>query len=82
LKALEKAYVAGHVEPEQFIEALKGFGVHDPVDVPFLIAALDACREWGVSEPTMTQRVAEERKRASDRQVSYIQSLLSDKEEK
>ena len=75
LAALEKAYVAGELEGESFTGALAAFGISDPIDVAFLLAALDVLREWGVQAPTMTERVAEERK-ASEGQVKFIQDLL------
>jgi hypothetical protein len=85
LSALEKAYVSGQLDDadatpsEVFGERLQTFGVTDPVDVVFLCAALDVLREWGVSAPTMTERVARENgepKKATEGQVSYIVDLL------
>jgi hypothetical protein len=79
LAALEKAYVAGRVESEAMFTALEGVGISDPVDTAFLLAALDVLREWGVSAPTMTERVAAangEPKKATEGQVSYIVDLL------
>jgi hypothetical protein len=68
LAALEKAYVAGEIEErEDFARALGSFGVTDTVDIVFLLSALDVLREWGVSAPTMTERVIEAKVRP-DRQ--------------
>jgi len=80
LAALEKAYVAGHIEAEALPERLASFGVNDPTDVAFLLAALDVLKEWGVPAPTMGERVARENgepKRATEAQVSYIVDLLN-----
>ena len=57
LAALEKAYVAGEIDGEAFAAALAAFGISDPIDVAFLLSALDVCREWGVPAPTMSERV-------------------------
>jgi len=54
---LEKAYVAGEIDGEAFAAALAAFGISDPIDVAFLLSALDVCREWGVPAPTMSERV-------------------------
>ena len=56
LAALEKAYVAGRIEPDALTAALEAVGISDPVDTAFLLAALDVLREWGVEAPTMTER--------------------------
>ena len=60
LAALEKAYVAGSIEAPDLENALQGCGISDPVDLSFLVSALDVLREWGVAAPTMTERVARE----------------------
>ena len=75
LAALEKAYVAGELEGESFAGALSAFGISDPIDVAFLLAALDVLSEWGVTEPTMGERVIGERK-ATEGQVRFIVDLL------
>jgi len=79
LAALEKAYVAGRLEPDAMISALEAVGISDPVDTAFLLASLDVLREWGVAAPTMSERVARENgepKKATEGQVSYIIDLL------
>jgi hypothetical protein len=79
LAALEKALVAGLISAEDFSAALASFGISDAVDTAFLLAALDVLREWGVSAPTMSERVAREdviRQKATEGQVSYILDLL------
>lgn len=80
LAALEKAYVAGHIEAETLPERLASFGVNDPTDVAFLLAALDVLREWGVAEPTMAERVAAAKvEGASEKQADYIKQLVREK---
>jgi hypothetical protein len=78
LAALEKAYVAGSLEADDFYAALNDCGITDQVDQSFLRASLDVLREWGVAAPTMTERVAASQQpaKASDSQVSYIIDLL------
>jgi len=85
LAALEKAYVAGQLDPGddptaltaegQLVARLHACGITDPVDTAFLAASLDVLREWGVQAPTMTERV-EQQKSASQRQADYIIELL------
>lgn len=79
LQALEKAYVAGHIDAEHLSAALEAAGISDPIDIAFLLSALDVLREWGVPAPNMAERVARENgepKRASASQVSFIVDLL------
>lgn len=59
LAALEKAYVAGHIEAEDLPQRLAAFGVNDPTDVAFLTASLSVLREWGVT-PELTRRILAE----------------------
>jgi hypothetical protein len=77
---LEKAYVAEKIEPETLVASLDSVGIYDPVDVAFLIAALDVLREWGVSAPTMTERVTEAQKDepASEKQLAFIGKLCDE----
>jgi hypothetical protein len=76
LAALEKAYVAGQIEPDGFRAGLEAFGINDPIDVTFLLCALDVLREWGVSAPTMSERVAETKNdRATKGQLDFISDL-------
>jgi len=77
LAALEKAYVAGQVDAEAFTAGLEACGISDPIDVAFLLSALDVLREWGVQAPTMTERVADEK--MSDKQRDYILKLAGEK---
>jgi hypothetical protein len=80
LAALEKAYVAGAIEPEAMVAALEAVGISDPVDTAFLLAALDVLREWGVAAPTMSERVAEAKDEpASSKQLNYMTRLLVEK---
>jgi len=80
LQALEKAYVAGQLDPETMTAALEACGISDPVDLSFLLASLDVLREWGVSAPNMTERVAEtKREPMSDKQLQYIWRLCDEK---
>lgn len=79
LATLEKAYVAGAIEAEPMIEAMESCGITDAVDRAFLIASLDVLREWGVTAPNMTERVARENgepKKATEGQVKYALDLL------
>ncbi len=78
LGALEKAYVAGHIEPEQLTEGMVACGVSDHVEIAFLVASLDVLKEWGVAAPNMTERVAET-ELASQRQRDYILQLCAEK---
>jgi len=80
LAALEKAYVAGKIEPDAMTEALAGVGISDPVDTAFLLAALDVLREWGVAAPNLTERVTEAKvEPASEKQWALIRRLCSEK---
>jgi hypothetical protein len=79
LAALEKAYVAEAVDTEDFRAGLHSCGISDDIDISFLTHALDVLREWGVTAPTMSERVARENgepKKATEGQVSYIIDLL------
>jgi hypothetical protein len=79
LAALEKAYVAQGVNAEQFATHLEALGISDPIDVAFLLNALDVLREWGVSAPTMTERVVKQAEFASDKQQTLIRDLCERK---
>lgn len=79
IATLEKAYVAGLIEPEALASAMEACGITDAVDRAFLLASLDVLREWGVAAPTMTERVARENgepKKATEGQVKYALDLL------
>jgi hypothetical protein len=80
IATLEKAYVAGLIEPEALASAMEACGITDAVDRSFLLASLDVLREWGVAAPTMTERVARENgepKKATEGQVKYALDLLA-----
>jgi hypothetical protein len=81
LAALEKAYVSGSCTTDQFTDGLESCGITDAVDIVFLLAALNVLREWGVSAPTMTERVTRENgnEPASDKQKAFITRLLGEK---
>jgi hypothetical protein len=85
LAALEKAYVAGQIEREDFAQCLKEVGISDPVDISFLVSALDVLREWGVSAPTMSERLSRGpngqpmQEFASDSQQQFIRDLCKRK---
>jgi hypothetical protein len=90
LAALEKAYVAGEFHPSHPDEPsarailgqrLSAVGISDPVDITFLAASLDVLREWGVSAPTMSERITEAQKDepASQKQLDWIAKLVGDK---
>jgi hypothetical protein len=83
LAALEKAYVAGAIEAEAMSEAMESCGITDAVDRAFLIASLDILREWGVSAPNLTERLARENgtnEPASDKQRALIADLCRRKQ--
>jgi hypothetical protein len=78
LATLEKAYVAGSLTDEELYEALNTCGITDQVDQSFLRASLDVLKEWGVTAPTMSERVARENgepEKASDKQAALIATL-------
>jgi hypothetical protein len=91
LAALEKAYVAGKLDPREdtpeamsaeaaLASQLHKIGISDPVDVSFLASALDVLREWGVSAPNLTERVTEAKvEPASQKQWDYIHKLCEEK---
>jgi hypothetical protein len=79
LAALEKGYVAGAIQAGRFTDELESCGISDPVDVAFLLCSLRVLREWGVSAPTMSERVAAENEPASEKQLTYIEKLCEDK---
>jgi hypothetical protein len=82
LAALEKAYVAGKVEPNQLAEAMVMCGVTDHLELEFLVNALDVLKEWGVAAPTMTERVARENgepEKMSPKQRDFIVKLCAEK---
>jgi len=76
LAAFEKAYVAGAIDSEYVPARLEAFGISDPIDVAFLMAAWDVLSEWGVAEPTMGQRVNGEKRYATEGQVKFATDLL------
>jgi hypothetical protein len=78
LAALEKAYVAEAIDDERFLVELTKCGLTDPVDKAFLVSSLDVLREWGVSAPTMSERVVEEQP-ATDKQLDYLRKLAEEK---
>jgi hypothetical protein len=79
LAALEKAYVAGQIEAPDARERLDDCGISDPVDIAFLFSALDVLREWGVSAPTMTERLPKQPEFATEKQQTLISDLCERK---
>lgn len=80
LAALEKAYVAEAVDAEQLREGLHSCGISDDIDISFLTHALDVLREWGVTAPTMSERVTSAKvEPASDKQWTLIRRLCQEK---
>jgi predicted transcriptional regulator len=75
LAALEKGYVAGAIQAERFTDELESCGISDPVDVAFLLCSLRVLREWGVSAPTMSERVKREVEFATESQQKFIRDL-------
>lgn len=78
LAAVEKAYVAGHIEQEAAAEVLEGCGITDPVDRAFLFASLDVLREWGAPVPAENGS-GPKVEPMSDKQRDFIQRLLEEK---
>jgi len=80
LAALEKAYVAGQIEPEQFAERLAAAGITDTLDLAFLLHALDVLKEWGVAAPNMTERITEAKvEPATEKQKALLAELAHKK---
>jgi hypothetical protein len=77
LAALEKGYVAGAIQAERFTDELESCGISDPVDVAFLLCSLRVLREWGVSAPTMSERVKREVEFATESQQKFIIDLCA-----
>lgn len=75
LAAVEKAYVAGHIEAEPAAEVLEACGITDPVDRAFLFASLDVLREWGAPVPAEPEAKPEEP--ISDKQKDFIVDLCN-----
>jgi hypothetical protein len=81
LAALEKAYVAGQ---EGVFYGIGYAARFEPSDCGFRVhvfVALDVLREWGVSAPTMSERITEAQKDepASQKQLDWIAKLVGDK---
>ena len=74
LAAVEKAYVAGHIEQDAAAEVLEGCGITDPVDRAFLFASLDVLREWGAPVPAETNGAPKD-ERPSEKQAQLIADL-------
>lgn len=54
LAALQKAYVAEAISPDELREKLHGCGISDDVDVSYLTHTLNVLREWGAAVPAET----------------------------
>lgn len=75
LNALEKAYVAGHLEPDALGTALGECGITDPVDIGYLTACLDVLNAWGAPVPAENGSQPAEQP-ASDKQMQLIRDLM------
>ena len=78
LTALEKAYVAGHLDAENVSAWLIDCGITDPVDTAYLLHSLDVLKEWGASLPDEPQAKTDEQ--ATPKQLDLIRSLCGRKE--
>lgn len=81
LAAVEKAYVAGHIEQDAAAEVLEACGITDPVDRAFLFASLDVLREWGAPVPAETNGAKSDPagEKMSDKQRGFIEQLCREK---
>ena len=75
LTALEKAYVAGALEPEGLSAALNACGISDPVDIDYLTECLNVLNAWGASVPAETNGTTKDEP-ASDKQMQLIRDLM------
>ena len=73
LLALQKAYVAGHVESGDVTEKLRECGITDPTDLAFWLASLDVLKEWGAPVPQSNGKPREDAP-ATDAQWSRIRA--------
>jgi hypothetical protein len=82
LSAMEKAYVAGKLEPDTVREKLTAIGLTDDVDADRLLAALDLIREYGAPLPNEPTPNGEPRKPepATDAQLALIAKLVKEKQ--
>lgn len=78
LQAVEKAYVAGQLDGEEATARLTECGITDPVDLAYLLAALDVLKEWGAPVPAEPKGNGETDK-ASDKQLQLIADLCKRK---
>lgn len=81
LQALEKAYVAGKIEPDDLYGKLHSCGISDDIEIEYLYHVLDVLKEWGASVPaengTKPDPAAE---KMSDRQRGFIEQLCREKD--
>ena len=73
LSALEKAYVRGALDAEQFSARMTEIGCTDTVDKALLLAALDTLKEHGQTEPGYTEKRQTEK--PTEAQAAYIAKL-------
>lgn len=78
LQALEKAYVAGAIEPDALREKLHGCGISDDVDISYLVHALNVLREWGAPLPVETNGTPK-RENMTASQRGFIEQLCREK---
>ena len=74
LTALEKAYVAGALEPEGLSAALNACGISDPVDIDYLTECLNVLNAWGAAVPAEPNGKPKDEP-ASAKQLQLIGSL-------
>lgn len=74
LATLQKAYVAGAIDAEAFTLGAEACGIHNPVDMAHLLAALDVMREWGAALPAEPNGKPKPEP-ATDKQKAFIADL-------
>ena len=76
LAALEKAYVRGALDLDQFQSQMEMIGCTDKVDQDLLIASLDTLRQYGQTEPAYTEKRQTEK--PTQAQISYVEKLAGE----
>ena len=77
LAALEKAYVRGALDYEQFIARMDDIGCADDIDQALLVFALDVLKEYGQTEPAYTEKRQTEK--PTQAQIDYVGRLATEK---
>jgi len=77
LSALEKAYVRGALDYEQFIARMDEIGCADDIDQALLVFALDVLKEYGQTEPAYTEKRQTEK--PTDAQLALVAKMASER---